>query len=168
MLCDSLTHAARYSFGPVWQHVFHELTALVAQGASLAEGRYPLAGGLDKGGAEATVSVYDSRLESQARYESHDIMTDIQLVLDGEEDVLVVERQGLTQAADYDPVKDITFYQESPAPLARVRLTPGRFLFVAPHDAHMPSLATATPAKVKKLVVKLPLARMAGVERTQN
>lgn len=160
MLCDSLTHGARYLFGPVWQHVFHELMALVAQGEALPEGRYSLAGGLEKGGAEATVSVYDSRLEAQARYETHDIMTDIQLVLDGEEEVLIVERQGLSPATDYDTVKDITFYQETPTPLARVHLKPGRFLFVAPHDAHMPSLAISSPARVKKLVVKLPLAQL--------
>lgn len=158
MLIDALAQGALYPFGSAWSAVFRDLQALAARGDELPEGSYPLAGGPDHGGATATVGVYAPRDEAEGRYETHDVMADIQIVLAGEEDVRITAREGLTPAGVYDPARDITFYRETPAGAARVRLSPGLFLFVLPHDAHMPSLATGMPGRVKKLVAKLPVS----------
>lgn len=165
MLIDTLDHGLLYPLGPTWACVFQEAKKLANQGAALAEGVYPLAGGPEHGGATATVSVYNTR--EQGRYESHRLMADIQIMLDGEEEFHVLPRpsepadgSALTPEAPYDTDKDIVFYREKPLAAARVRLRPGLFVLVLPQDAHMPGLATSTPGRVKKLVVKVPAATL--------
>lgn len=161
MLLDTLAHGCLYPFGARWTTVFQELTALTRQGAALPEGVYTLAGGPGEGGATASVSVYDSALSG--RYESHRLMADIQMVLDGEEEcrVLPLAEEGpgaLTPEAPYDEGRDIVFYREKPDAAARIRLRPGLFALFTPRDVHMPGLALSRPCRVKKLVVKVPAA----------
>lgn len=165
MLLDSLEHGTLYPLGPVWAAVFQEARALAAQGAALAEGIYPLAGGPEHGGGTASVSRYDTK--PAGRYESHRVMADIQIVLEGEEEFHVVpvepEQPGLpalTPDAPYDADRDIVFYRGTPQAAARVRLRPGLFVLVLPRDAHMPGLAPGRPDRVKKLVVKIPAAAL--------
>lgn len=165
MLIDTLDHGLLYPLGPTWTCVFQEAQKLADQSTNLAEGVYSLAGGPEHGGAAATVSVYDTR--AQGRYESHRLMADIQIVLDGEEEFHVLPRpsepadgSALTPEAPYDADKDIVFYREKPLAAARVRLRPGLFVLALPRDAHMPGLAVSTPGRVKKLVVKVPAAAL--------
>lgn len=159
MLLDTLDHGCQYALGSCWTAVFQEAAALARQGTPLAEGVYTLAGGPDHGGATATVSVYDSALTG--RYESHRVMADIQMVLAGEEECLVLpftarQAGSLTPEGSYDADKDILFYREKPEAAARIRLKPGLFALFMPQDAHMPGLALSGPGRVKKLVVKVP------------
>lgn len=163
MLLDTLDHGGLYPLGTYWTAVFQEALALARQGAALAEGVYALAGGPEHGGAAATVSVYDSALTG--RYESHRVMADIQMVLDGEEECrvlpLTTERPGtLTPEGPYDADRDILFYREKPEAAARIRLRPGLFALFMPHDAHMPGLALSSPGRIKKLVIKVPAASL--------
>ncbi len=165
MLLDTLDHGTLYSLGTTWTAVFYEAQALAELGAALTEGEYSLAGGPEHGGATASVNVYDTKIEG--RYESHRVMADIQIVLDGEEECRVLsvepERPGapaLTPEAPYDAARDIVFYREKPEAAARVRLRPGLFALFLPQDAHMPALAVSTPGRVKKLVVKVPAATL--------
>lgn len=39
----------------------------------------------------------------------------------------------------------------------RVTLRPGMFVLAFPWDAHMPAIATGTPAPLRKCVAKIPL-----------
>ena len=163
MLLDTLDHGCLYPLGTCWTAVLQEAAALARQGAALPEGVYTLAGGPGQGGATAGVSVYDSALTG--RYESHRVMADIQIVLDGEEECRVLpaaaEAPGaLTPEGPYDADRDIVFYREKPEAAARIRLRPGLFALFMPHDAHMPGLALSSPGRVKKLVVKVPAAAL--------
>ena len=165
MLFDTLKNALRYPLGPVWTAVFHEAMLLAEHGASLSAGRYELAGGPERGGVTADVNIYDTKPEG--RYESHRVMADIQIVLDGEEEcrVLSVEPElpgapALTPEAPYDADRDIVFYREMPEAAARLRLRSGFFALLLPQDAHAPALAVSTPGRVKKLVVKVPAAAL--------
>lgn len=158
MLIDTLSRGGGYPFGSAWAALFREVQNLAARGASLPEGSYPLAGGPDAEGATATVSVYTTK--EQGWYESHHEMADIQILLEGEEEIGVTPVDGLHPAEPYDADRDIVFYRETPKPSARIRLTPGLFALLLPQDAHMPGLAPVTPARVKKMVVKLPAAML--------
>lgn len=159
MLIDTLSHGGGYPFGSAWAALFRHVQNLAARGAALPEGSYPLAAGPDAEGATATVSIYTTK--EHGRYESHHAMADIQILLEGEEEIGVTPVDGLHPAEPYDAGRDIVFYRETPTPSARLRLTPGLFALLLPQDAHMPGLATAAPAHVKKLVVKLPAAMLA-------
>lgn len=158
MLSDALSNGLTYPLGDAWAAIFRDLLALLETGQVLPVGEYPLAGGLENGGAKASVNIYTSKTPDGARYENHCVMADIQLVLEGEEYIDVVPTEALTSATAYDAAADVTFYHEKPHPAARIHLVPGRFAVLMPQDAHMPALAVQGQAVVKKLVVKLPAA----------
>lgn len=161
MLIDILSHGGDYPFGPAWAALFRDVRNLAAQGASLPEGSYTLTGAPETGGVTATVSVYTT--QEQGRYESHLLMADIQILLEGEEEIGVTPVDGLHPAAPYEADRDIVFYRETPSPSVRIRLTPGLFAVLLPQDAHMPGQAPGTPARVKKMVVKFPAAMLAAL-----
>ena len=155
MIIDTFERGARYPLGKLWNTFYPELLELVRQGESLPEGRYPLAGGPEKGGVMVSVESYTPRQEADARYESHDVMADIQAVLAGDEFIDVFFLRGDEKESLRDDERDLVFYSEKPEHAVRVHLTPGMFALVTPGEAHMPCLK-AHGEKVKKLVVKIP------------
>lgn len=155
MIVDTFERGALYPLGPLWKALFPDLLKLVSQGASLPEGRYLLAGGPERGGAAAAVECYEPKMASEARYEGHERMADIQTVLEGDEYLDMFPLEGGEKEEMRDAERDLVFYAEKPAFAARVHLTPGLFALVLPGEAHMPCLR-ASGARVKKLVVKIP------------
>ncbi len=156
MLFDLLDNALGYPFGPAWVSTVDALRALMAR-SELPVGEYPLADG-----ARAIVMEYATRPRAEGLYEAHDVMADIQLVLEGEEYIDIAPRAALTPSAPYDAAKDIVFYKETPEAAARVLLRPGSFALLPPRDAHMPSLNVRGACAVKKLVIKLPVRLLPG------
>ena len=156
MIIDTFERGAQYPLGQLWSAVFPELRELVRQGEHLPDGRYPLAGGPEKGGVMASVESYEPRSEAEARFESHDRMADIQTVLAGDEYIDVFFLRGDEKESMRDEERDLVFYAEKPESAARVHLTPGMFALVTPGEAHMPCVA-AHSSRVKKLVVKIPV-----------
>lgn len=160
MLLDNLEHAGHWPLGAVWTEISAEIRRLAARGAELAEGQYPL-----PHGAKASVQVYVSREPDRACYESHQIMADVQIVLDGEEYMNVIDADNLAPDSECDSESDgndVKFYCETPDPTARVLLRPGVFALLLPGEAHMPCLAVERPSPVKKLVAKIPASLLPG------
>ena len=155
MIVDTFERSAAYSLGPLWDALLPDLMKLVSQGDALPEGRYLLAGGPEKGGVAASVESYEPKRESDARYEGHERMADIQTVLAGDEHLDMFFLRGGEKEAVRNEERDLVFYEEKPAFASRVHLTPGLFALVLPGEAHMPCLR-ASSARVKKLVVKIP------------
>lgn len=90
-----------------------------------------------------------AKTKEEARLETHNRFIDIQIPLDG------VEQMGYTPRADlkeeeYNAEKDVTFYPG----LAESYLTikPGMFAIFFPEDAHAPCVS---PVSIKKIVVKV-------------
>jgi YhcH/YjgK/YiaL family protein len=115
--------------------------------ASLKPGRHVI----DGDAVVAGVADYATRDEFDSRWEAHRKHIDIQLVLSGEELVGVAPLDNLI-AEPYNDANDILFASGQGDLL---KLTPGRFLVLFPHDAHMPGLQVGEPAPVRKLVVKV-------------
>jgi YhcH/YjgK/YiaL family protein len=108
--------------------------------------------------AYATFSSYTTKLPSEGRYESHRLYADIQIILKGNELVLVCDRKALTVTVPYSPEKDIDFLDGNSAPVHHVLLSNPAAVVFFPEDAHKPNLAVAgKPAEVWKLVVKVAL-----------
>ena len=159
MIIDTFDRGARYALGTLWSALYPELTALVSRGESLPDGRYVLVGGPEKGGVAVSVETYEPRSASEARYESHECMADIQTVLAGDEYLDMFPLHGGEEESMRDAQRDLVFYAEKPGFTSRVHLTPGMFALVLPGEAHMPCLR-ASSAKVKKLVVKIPVKEL--------
>ncbi len=101
----------------------------------------------------AMIMRYDTREDKDVPYETHEIMTDIQIVLEGEEYINTRTSEGLTPSTAKE---DLQFYAEKPKEYARAYLTKGTFAVIYPQEAHAPYTQVSNVSKVLKMVVKVP------------
>ena len=112
-------------------------------------------------GVKAIVSEYVSKESEPRGYEAHVDYADVQFLLDGTEFIKCCPTEKLRVTEPYDAGKDCARYAESPDDEGiLLRLGSGYFAVVFPDDAHVPGLATTTPAPVRKLVMKVPVRGM--------
>jgi YhcH/YjgK/YiaL family protein len=100
------------------------------------------------------VQHYTTKPVDQGRFESHQKYIDIQALLAGQELLGYAPTAGLEVTVPYDEAKDIMFYRVGTM-TAQVRLEPGLFCILFPHDAHLPSCQITCPAEVHKVVFKV-------------
>ena len=147
-----------------------DFPAILKSVEAAGEGRLTFAGG-----------VYANRESDppkrESRFESHRVFADIQIVLEGSEYIEVCPVSAL-ESAPYDDADDISFYaapdlppaaknhaeealdvrKRTPAPISRIRMTPGNALLLLPEDAHKPCLFDgAWDAPIRKCVIKIPV-----------
>ncbi len=109
-------------------------------------------------GAFALEQAYLSKPREKGKLESHIQFIDIQVLLAGEEIIEVAEISTLRLSENLTPAKDVIFYHDSRA-TSPLRLSgSGATAIFYPNDGHMGSLAITTPALVRKIVVKVPVA----------
>lgn len=142
MIYSSLSQSDNYTaLHPLFPRAFECLhnTDLHA----LAPGRYPIVG--DE--LFAIVEQAEGRTREAAQLECHRRYIDIQLVLEG------IDEMGWKALADCrDPVdefnaqKDIQFFRDAPA--AWIATPPGQFCIFFPEDAHAPLVSDGAIRKV--------------------
>lgn len=155
MIVDATEHWNRYALGPVWEEL---MTWVAANAATSPLGVYTVAG--------CTVKVEEARTEPAAdrRYESHRIMADVQMVLEGEEWMECANAAALEPLGAFDTGRDVGFHANPAQPIGKALLLPGVFAVVFPWDAHKPLVAVQGSRTNKKLIAKIPLDRLnAGV-----
>ena len=107
----------------------------------------------------ANVDEYITKEHSACKLEAHRKYVDIQLLLEGIEELDYIGLQGLEIQQEYDVTRDVMFFQPTEKVLNKVVLDAGKFVLLYPHEAHQPQMAYKnTPSKVKKVVVKIPVA----------
>jgi YhcH/YjgK/YiaL family protein len=116
------------------------------------DGRYAVDG--DK--IYYTIQRYTTKPLSEGKLEAHRKYIDIQFLLSGAELLGYSPLKGLLVAEEYNTEKDIAFF-ETPKEITKVKLEPGLFCILFPHDAHLPCRQLAGPADVHKVVVKIRL-----------
>ncbi|MDD5241075.1 MAG: YhcH/YjgK/YiaL family protein [Sulfuricella sp.] len=149
MIFDTLANADRYAaLHPLFPRAFAFLrdTDLMA----LAPGRYPVEG-------ERLIAIVENvaaRKRSDAKLECHRKYIDIQMVLEG------IDEMGwkpLTDChdpvADYSAEKDIRFFRDEPA--SWIATPPGAFCIFFPEDAHAPLVGSDT---IRKVILKIAVA----------
>jgi len=114
----------------------------------LAPGRYEI----DGSDVFALVQEYETRQEEGVDFEVHRKYADVQYVHEGAERIGYSHMDRLTTTVPYDEAKDCEFLSGEGDV---VTLSAGMFAVVYPQDAHKPSLVIDTPARVKKVVVKV-------------
>jgi YhcH/YjgK/YiaL family protein len=149
MILDTLANADRYSaLHPRFAHAFEFLrgTDLLA----LAPGRYEVQG-------EQIFVIIENRpgrTRAEAKLECHRRCIDIQLVLEGVDEMGWMPRaQCVDPATDYDAVRDIRFFDDAPA--SWITTPAGLFCVFFPDDAHAPLVSAGT---IRKAVVKVAVA----------
>jgi biofilm protein TabA len=102
--------------------------------AALPEGRHDLLGD-----DLYVVSAPRAATRPQALLEAHRCYIDVQLVLDGAEEMGWAPLESLSDEAEpYDAERDIVFFNDPPVSVLRV--TPGNLVVFFPEDAHAPLL----------------------------
>lgn len=102
----------------------------------------------------ALVEACAGRTRADAKLECHRRYIDIQLVLEGIDEMGWKPLAQCTDpATDYDAARDIRFFND--APDTWVATPPGAFCLFFPDDAHAPLVGTGS---IRKVVVKVALA----------
>ena len=97
--------------------------------------------------------VYTTKPDTGRFYENHKAHIDVQFVLEGTEVIRVTDVKSLSATTEYEEDSDVTLYELSDG--TDVKLGNGDFVILFSHDAHVPQLASGSPADVKKIVVKV-------------
>lgn len=106
-------------------------------------------------GAFANVDVYTTKLHKDCKLEAHKNYIDIQMLLDGVEELDYTAVEGLKVREAYDENRDVMFFEASQKSLDTVILQGDKFAFIYPHEAHQPQMAFEKQQEVKKVVVKI-------------
>ena len=119
---------------------------------TLSPGTYPI----DGENVYAIISQYVPKDLDKTKWESHRKYIDLHYVIRGKEKIGVapVSRAKVTKA--YDETKDIAHY-ESPGKYYTAE--PGTFFLFFPQEAHRPGIKADGSDQVKKLVIKIRVAK---------
>lgn len=109
-------------------------------------------------GIFALEQAYLGKAEVAAKWEAHERMIDIQVVVSGRERMGVCDVTGLRLTEDYRVERDLMFFAAPESGASMLAVGPGGVAVFYPVDAHMPSLADGDSGVIRKTVVKVPLA----------
>lgn len=149
MIFDTPQNASRYfPRNSLFRQGIAFIEKALAEG--IVDGRHDLNGDA----CYAMVQRYETAPSSGKRPETHRRYADIQAVIEGEEVIEWLPAAGLMVDTPYVEENDIAFYRDAAGATPLV-MQPGFFAVFYPGDAHKPGCASAAPAGVRKIVVKV-------------
>ena len=120
----------------------------------MLSGRYEL----EKG---CYVNVDDCETRENHNFEAHRVYVDVQLMINGEEEVFVAPIEKGLETEAYDGEKDVAFYACEEGTYDRIPLTSGMAMVLLPEDLHAPC-NWAEKKTNRKLVFKIPVELVCG------
>ncbi len=149
MILDTLSQAERYgALHPLFPQAFEFLRGTDLH--AMAPGMHTIQGER----LFAIVEDCGGRTRAEAKLECHRRYIDIQLVLEG------IDEMGwkplaecLDPATEHDDARDIRFFNDAPA--SWIATPPGSFCLFFPDDAHAPLVSAG---RIRKVVLKIELA----------
>lgn len=152
MIIDKIKNAeCYYGLGEKFQKAFDYLKNTDL--AKLENGKYEIEGD------EIFVSIqdYETKSESEGKFEAHKKYADIQFIIEGEEKLGYENIENCKAVTFYDDENDIVFLNNNENENHFAYAKKNDFLILLPQDAHMPCICTETPSYVKKAVAKIKL-----------
>jgi len=148
MIIDTLKNAHKYfKVHPLFSKAFEYISNTDLN--SLEPGKYEIDGANLKASVSNKKGV--TAAESTSKFECHDKYIDIQLCVNGKEQIGWKPREACVQpSGSYNEEKDVRFYAD--APDMYFQLTDGQFAIFFPEDVHAPMIGDA---EIKKLVIKV-------------
>ena len=98
------------------------------------------------------VNEYETKHAEDCKLESHLKYIDIQLMLEGEEQVGYTMKHDKQPTVPYDAGKDVMFFNEH---VCYFKFYPGQFVIFFPTDLHQPGINLKRVHKVRKVVLKV-------------
>lgn len=150
MIIDTLRNASTYySVHPLFEKAFDFISRNQADLAAMEPGRYEI----DGDNLKAIISQKKGMTvaESVAKFECHNKYIDIQLCIDGYEQMGWKPREKcLSEKGGYNEEKDVQLYNDQPD--MYFHLANGQFAIFFPADVHAPMIGEG---EIKKLVIKV-------------
>ena len=146
MIVDTLDHILNYK--ALLPGIENGIAA-VKQLTSYEVGRYEFKGGfffIQKG---------ETTPLKEGTYEAHRKYIDVQIIVEGSEEMAWEEISKLTTAIAYDPQKDAERLDGDFEHV--IKITENMFYAAFPHDAHKPCSHSAVRQSYTKVVMKLPV-----------
>lgn len=148
MIIDNLSNADKYfCLHPLFAKAFKYILSQNLE--TIEVGKYEI----DGDNLKAIVSNKQGMTasESAAKFECHDKHIDIQLCINGKEQIGWKPRNTCTQQkGEYNPEKDVVFYNDTPD--MYFELKNNQFAIFFPEDVHAPMIGEG---EIKKMVVKV-------------
>lgn len=148
MIIDTLQNAAKYySVHPLFAKAFEYIGKTDLD--TIEMGRYEI-------DADNLKAIFSNKkgmtaAESTAKFECHNKHIDIQVCINGDEQIGWKPRENCkTENGGYNAEKDVQFYSDQPDMF--FQLTNGQFVIFFPEDVHAPMIGDA---EIKKLVIKV-------------
>lgn len=148
MIIDTLSNAEKYfCVHPLFKKAFEYINSQKLD--AIEPGRHEIDADLLK--AIVSDKPGMTKEESIAKFECHDKHIDIQLCINGTEQIGWKPRENcLQQKGEYNPEKDVVFYNDAPEMF--FQLTNGQFGIFFPEDVHAPMIGEG---EIKKMVIKV-------------
>lgn len=122
----------------------------------LEDGRYDII----EGKIYATIQSYETKPESECKFEAHRKFVDIQFMINGEEKMGTGNIDDFDEIEPYSEEKDVVFLNLKQGKEKNIKMLHVRekeFAIFYPQDAHQPSLLLENSAPVRKVIVKIAL-----------
>lgn len=132
------------------------LAWLAEHAATATEGTHELG----EPGWQAIVQGYPTISEAECVWENHERTVDVQYLLAGREGIRVLPVERLGAPTVVKPETDTQKFAAPAEPGHLVVLEPGDFAVFLPGDAHRPKIAVGAPSTLRKVVIKVPAARL--------
>lgn len=102
----------------------------------------------------ASVATYNTGSREERRFEAHRKYMDVQVLLEGEENIDVSLEKDLPVLEAYDEKRDVMFLKP-PQQVASLVMRSGVFGIFYPHDIHRPGVHLLEKRRVRKIVMKV-------------
>lgn len=148
MVIDDLSNAEKYfCLHPLFERAFSYIQSVDLM--SIGSGRYEIRGNQLYGIVSNKPG--KTREESLKKFECHDRYIDIQVCIDGNEEIGWKPRSSCKNLKEsYDPEKDVSFFEDAPDMYFQLR--GGQFAIFFPGDVHAPMIGGD---EIRKLVIKV-------------
>lgn len=148
MILDSVLHHHLYHcLHPGFGKAFSYLKTLDL--SNISPGKYEI----DGENVFMIYMEYETRDAADCKMESHKKYIDIQLMIEGAENIGVSIYKDQKPIETYDGAKDAAFYVALPD--STFRLDAGHFAIFYPHDLHQPCISVGEAQRVRKAVFKI-------------
>lgn len=101
----------------------------------------------------ANIDIYNTKPLENCKFEAHKKYIDIQMLLEGAEELDYISVDGLKVSEAYDEKRDVMFFENPEKTPDTLQLEPYKFALIYPHEAHRPQMGNGQ--HIKKVVVKI-------------
>ena len=146
MIIDDIKNIRKYTNIPLEAAEFLELV-----NSDVFTGHYDLSDNV-----YVNVDEYETKTVENCKFEAHKKYIDIQMLIEGEEELDIMPAEDLKISEQYDEERDIMFFENSHKTPDRIQLKPYKFVLIYPHEAHRPQMNSGSESKkVMKAVAKI-------------